>query len=227
MHIPISKEQHERLSKHYYIEYVFGSHLFKTNGPDSDTDVVRIYDFNDVFGVPFSNYSEYPNYHGFHYTDVENKLDVIWLSLEQYLNSIYRGDSTICIDICMFTNNWSIEKLRTYKIIKAYLGTAKRDVTMHKNNNKKTRNAIRCIIIAKNLINNKILTIDELNYEVNNWITLNGYNKSTILSDEACLRTIANDLYNKQELHNYPQEKYDDDLLDLLINSNNIRNFKF
>ena len=42
MNIKITKEQHLRLCKLEFKEYIFGSHLHRTNTINSDKDILRV-----------------------------------------------------------------------------------------------------------------------------------------------------------------------------------------
>lgn len=46
MNIKITKEEHERLCRVPYEEYLFGSRLFGTHTEKSDYDYIRVYNYN-------------------------------------------------------------------------------------------------------------------------------------------------------------------------------------
>lgn len=224
MHLPISKEQHERLCKVSYDEYVYGSHLFKTNNENSDLDIVRVYNYDDVFTTK----SYLPNINGFNYTDKENNTDIVWVTKEQFWSDIYNGAGTIMLDIYIFSGKFDIDitDIYTRKIILAYLGVCKRDITQHKGNKKKKRNAIRCLIIASQILLKNVLTIETLNSFLN-FKNIDLYSDKEILEQEKMYRQQLIELYDKEEINNYKLTKTNDDLLNQMLECNNMKHFIF
>lgn len=221
MNIKISKEQHQRLCAVSYIEYPFGSRLFGTHTDESDYDYIRVYNYDEVFDIK----SYHPNIHSFQYDDVENNSQYIWMTKEQFYGCMYSGDGTMQTDILMFSGKFTYEKAlnvcRTYKVIKAYCGVAKRDVKLH-NTDKKRFHAQRSIYIASCLIKGELPKLDYIRNIPNNLLSRNTLIK---LADET--RKEANQMYMDGKLNNYYVPKTDDDLLNLMIGANNIKEFKY
>ena len=221
MNIKITKEQHERLCKSKYLEYEFGSRLFGTYREDSDYDYMRVYEYNSVFE---ETYKGFPNVHCFQYDDAEKNSQYIWVTEEQFWANLFSGDGTIHSDILMFSEYAGEEVLkmcRTFKIIRAYCGVSKRDLKLHNGRNK-LFHANRSLYIAECLINNILPTKEKIQE-----ISLNLENKEVLLQKEIELRQKASDMYQNNLLDNYYIPKTGDDLLDVLLQSNNTRQFKY
>jgi hypothetical protein len=221
MNIKINKEQHERLCKTNYYEYKFGSRLFGTNREDSDYDYMRIYNYKDVFKEDFKGL---PNIHSLQYDDSENNSQYIWVTQEQFWENLISGDGTIHSDILMFSENRinnCLEICRTFKIIRAYCGVSKRDLKLHNSKNK-LFHANRSLYIAECLIDNILPTKEKMQE-----IALNLENKEVLLQKEIRLRQKASDMYQNHLLHNYYIPETEDDLLNVLLSANNIREFKY
>lgn len=226
MNIKISKEHHERLCKADYVELVFGSHLFGTNDESSDLDLIRIYDDEDVFGINLYKHFVMLPIHSFQYDDSENNQQIIWCTKEQYAKSIVTGDGTMFIDTLIFADDSTdkdiLEFLRTYKVIKAYLGVAKRDLKLHPSNVKKLFHAQRSLYIAESLINHQVPRLEEIRKIKNNLKSSN-----CLVSEELLLRSKLNTMLNNREISLYSIPPEEDSLLKLLLDSNNITEFKY
>lgn len=231
MNIKITKEQHERLLRHKEHEFLFGSHLFGVNDENSDMDIICIYNDKSVFGQRLVDYQSLPNIHSFQYDDKENNTQYVWCTLEQFMRSISSGDGTHYIDALLFTNEdddltdlEKVEVLRTYKIIKAYLGVAKRDMKLHRNDPKKQFHAMRSNYIAECLMKNEMPKL-----EVIQQLKEDRKYPNIIIEQTERLRITLNGLLNSGEIDMYyiPQVNREDDLLMLQLNSNNIREFKY
>ena len=74
----------------------------------------------------------FPNVHQFQYKDIENNIDYIWISNEQFFKNQASGESTINSDIILFADfleeSSKLNMCRTYNVMKAYLGFAIRDL---------------------------------------------------------------------------------------------------
>lgn len=224
MNVKITKEQHERLCKSEYLEYEFGSRLFGTNRKDSDYDYMRIYKYNSVFKPVVKGL---PSIHSFQYDDVENSSQYIWVTEEQFWANLMSGDGTIHSDILLFSkdsklfNNKVMEMCRTYKIIRAYLGVVERDLKLHKTGNK-LFHANRGLYIAECLINNKLPK-----KEIIQELAKNLESKEAVLEKTKINRKIASKMYENRELENYYIPDTEDDLLNIMLQANNIREFKY
>lgn len=224
MNIKITKEQHERLNTSRYIQYEFGSRLFGTNREDSDYDYMRVYDYDSVFG---EKYKGYPNIHSFQYDDFVNNSQYIWVTQEQFYANLMSGDGTIHSDILLFSKESEkigdqvLKMCRTFKIIRAYCGVAKRDLKLHNSKNK-LFHANRSLYIAECLIDNILPKKEEIQK-----IALDLKDKKYCTDLEAYLRQKASDMYQNHLLENYYIPDTGDDLLDIMIQANNTRQFKY
>lgn len=221
MNVKITKEQHERLCKSKYIEYEFGSRLFGTHREDSDYDYMRIYKYDSVYKKVIKGL---PNIHSLQYDNSENNTQYIWVTEEQFWTNLYSGDGTIHSDILMFSegaDDLALKMCRTFKIIRAYCGVAKRDLKLHNGKNK-LFHANRSLYIAECLIDNILPTKEKIQE-----IALNLENKEVLLQKEIRTRQKASDMYQNHLLHNYYIPETEDDLLNIILQSNNTRKFKY
>lgn len=223
MNIKITREEHLRLCESPFEEYLFGSRLFGTHTKDSDHDFIRVYDYEDVFG----HQTDYclPNIHSFQFDDSDNNTQYIWMTDRQFWGGLYSGDGTMQTDIVMFSGRWMESEIlslcRTYKIIKAYCGVAKRDVTLHGKDPKKRFHAERSLYIADRLINNEVPVVEEIQ-------KMKGETPAAILIERSKeLRQVASRMYEKKALHNYHIPVTQDRLLNKMLEANNIREFKY
>jgi hypothetical protein len=129
-------------------------------------------------------------------------------------------------DIVILSGEWNdvLFLTRTYKIIKGYLGVAKRDLKLHGTNPKKQFHALRSLYMAKTLMENKLPTVDDIIKLKENSKDLN---KDVLWNEEQELRNKLNDMLNNGKIDFYPRFDEKDDLVLTMINSNNIREFKY
>jgi len=163
-----SKELIRDLSKSIIHLQRIGSDIYGLSNEDSDEDYLNIYIDTD------ENYRSFLWEHNQIQFKFKNA-DVNYVELGLFVRNILSGDSTVSFEILFSNDLLKNEKLSwitdfkmdfaSYKIIKSYLGLAKRDLKEAKsisNNfekiNKRTRNklshAIRGLIFAEMLINN-------------------------------------------------------------------------
>lgn len=219
MNIKISKEQHDRLCKINYKEFIFGSRLFGTETKESDYDYIRIYNPDDIFS--FKSYL--PNINSFQFDSVDTNEQFIWMTVRQFYQNLYSGDGTMQSDIFLFSGKFKnvLETCRTLKVIKAYLGVARRDLKLHKTKHK-LFHANRSFYIASCLIDNVMPKKEVIKNMKNNLLS-----KEDLLPLLQANREKANEMYQNHELHNYYIPDVGDDLLQIMINSNNTREFRY
>ena len=225
MNIKIIKEQHIKLCSYNYSEYIFGSQLHGIANEDSDFDYVRV--ISDDFYNNFTTLAKYlPNIHSFQYDDSENNSQYVWMTEKQFYHNLFSGDGNMIADIVILSGEWNdvLFLTRTYKIIKGYLGVAKRDLKLHGTNPKKQFHALRSLYMAKTLMENKLPTVDDIIKLKEN---SNDLNKDVLWNEEQELRNKLNDMLNNGEIDLYPRFDEKDDLVLTMINSNNIREFKY
>lgn len=119
--------------------------------------------------------------------------------------------------------NNTLHLCRTYKICKAYIGVSKRDLKLHGNVEKKRFHAYRSLMMAEKLMDNVLPTTQDI-------IDLKAStlpSKEELFEKERELRKRLNDMYNKGEITLYPKFEVDDDLLGMMFDSNNIKEFKY
>lgn len=224
MNIKITKEENEALKKHFLEMQIFGSHLFGVETEDSDEDYLCLYNPSSENWIALN---AYPSQHQFQYDDVENNKQYIWTTPVQFWKNLNSGDSTINADVILFGNlpipeEFNIiEVLRTYKIIKAYLGVAARDLKNHKVKGK-LFHAERSIYCARSLMNGVLPTIDVIQN-----IKINPRTVTELKDEVTNLRSLVNDMYNNDVLKNYFIPRVEDPLLQTLLDSNNIKEFRY
>lgn len=220
MNIKITEQEHKKLLKYETMSFLVGSHLYGTNTEDSDKDYLRFY-------RPPLDWKDYglPNIHQFQYS--EQGIDHNWTTLKQFAENQKSGDSTINSDLIMFdsdfvenyTNEKRLSMVRTYKVIKAYIGFAKRDI-------KKGRlfHAHRSLYCAECLMDGgmpKKEVIQRLHKNQDQ------FDSDALTLMEKEFRQRANQMYDKGELSLYHIPTVKDPLLQKLLESNNVKEFKY
>lgn len=241
MNIPITADQYGRFDGVTKLDLIYGSRLFNVHREDSDYDIISLYDYNQVFKEKFY----YPNIHSFKYEDTENNVDRVLMTHEQFWNAFYSGDGTMYADIVLFNENiflfdsfklsgtLSEKRLamcRTYKVIKGYCGTAKRDLASISTikdaveKEKIIRRSTKNLYIAECLIENifpEMETIQKI------FLQDPVEQVSVLAGKETLLRQTANDLFNAHKIENYFIHKTEDDLLNIMLHGNNLKEYIF
>lgn len=227
MNIKITKEQHIRLCKLEYKEYIFGSHLHGTNTIYSDEDILRVIKNNFIFNNSNTLGKYLPNIHIFQYDDIENNTQYVLMTEYQFWYNLFSGDGHIQSDIILLTDYFEnpLFLCRTYKIIKGYLGLVKRDLKYYDKNNKKRLHCIRGLYLAQCLINNIKPSVEKLHNFINEY---NKLSTREIIQDILnILKAEANRMYENNQLTNYPIFDEKDDLISKVILANNIKEFTY
>lgn len=189
MNIIINKEEHAFLQQQIVKQFTIGSHLYGTNNNDSDMDYLCLYKTSEV-----ELYSGLPNFHQFQYKDKTNGIDWNYCSELQFLKNLHSGDATINADIILF-NDYKDNKLEiccTYKIIKAYLGFAKRDIRqIKKDARKKYIHAARGLYCAEMLLKKELPSMGVIQE-----IYKQEHDPKSLVEKEQVLRIIANKQYD-------------------------------
>ena len=226
MNIHISKEEHEFLLEYKNTEFVFGSYLYGTNAKNSDKDILITYNIPDgweTWMLPF------PNVHQFQYKDIENNIDYIWISNEQFFKNQASGESTINSDIILFADfleeSSKLNMCRTYNVMKAYLGFAKRDLKQWKEGHHKLQHANRGLITVYKLYADQIPTKADIKSSYDIPYTI--YVKDFIEKEIKRMRDLINKDFEEDKIKLFPQIFVKDPLLQKLLNSNNIKEFKY
>lgn len=222
MNIKITKEEYDYLMNNLNIidKYVMGSRLYGTNSEKSDTDILVLYENY------FESDNYYPNYHQLQFDDIDNNIQYIFSSISQFYKNLFSGDSTINADIVMFSMNIDdkLNILRTFNIIKSYIGFAKRDIKMIGKAKNKKFHAERSLYSAEELLNNKIPSLNVIK-------TLGDtYTIDELKQKEEDLRSLCNKMFDDGILTMFPKIPIIKPLNDLekkIIDSNNIREFRY
>lgn len=229
MNIKISKGEHEYLQEHLTESFLIGSRLYGTAREDSDTDFLCIYDSEHLWSISPEICTFLPNYHQFQYDDVDNKTQYVYTSKEQFFKNLFSGDSTINADVVMFYETLynRLFLCRTYKVIKAFIGFANRDLKNVSKGNK-LFHAHRSLYCASMLLKNELPTLSDIQF-----ISKNPYSVEFLKEWHKNLRELCNEMFEKDELKMYnipampksltPQNK----LLNSLVYANNTKEFKY
>ena len=223
MNFKITKESHDELSKIFLTEYPFGSRLHGVATEESDYDYIRI--IPESFYDRFTTKAKYlPNIHSFQYEDVENNSQYVYLTETQFYRNLFSGDGNMIADIVLLSNDFNDAMVlcRTYRIIKGYLGVAKRDLKLHGNIEKKRFQSARCIYMARCLMYNikpsvsDIVTMKELIVP----------STEDLMALEQVLRDELNDMYNKNSIKGFPEFKEEDVLVKMMVDANNMKEYR-
>lgn len=227
MNIKITEEEAKELFKREICRVIIGSHLYGLNNIDSDLDYLVLYeafdkDVNEMFQIR----------HQFQWDNEDYNMDYIFSTHEQFTTNIFSGESTINTDIVLFTDfickidEDKLRSCRSYNIIKAYLGFAKRDIKYNRDNSK-YKHIVRGLYTASCLLNNKMPLLEEIRKISINFSKSNEELKAW--QDE--LRLKCNKMYEKDELKMYPDIFDESDnihpLQIKLIQSCNTKEFRY
>lgn len=233
MNIHISKEEHNYLQNKILYRVTIGSRLYGTETPTSDTDILCIYDggFLKTQIRPHG----LPNIHQFQYKDLENNIDYIYTTIDQFFHNLQSGDSSINADVLLLDTAFpyvagrsnAYDLCRTYKVIKGYIGFAKRDLKHYKEGIHKIRHAHRSLYMAEQLMQNKIPYLCDIQriYEY-------PYDRDKLIDIEKQLRKELNNMFESNQIHLYYIEDITENtpgktLTQKLFESNNIREFRY
>jgi hypothetical protein len=222
MNIKINKSQAQFILDTYAISTSkIGSHLYGVQRTNSDTDYLVLYkSFHETADM------HYPNFHQFQWDDTENNAQYIFSSERQFWKNLFSGDSTINADVILFSDGKynDAEKLnitRTFNIIKAFLGFAKRDIKQIKGKNK-IFHINRGLYCAESLLENRLPLLSKFIF--------NESSVEKLAEREAELRARCNIMLEKNELTLYPKMpviQTENELEKLLIDANNIKEFRY
>lgn len=230
MNIIINEEEFNKLKSLSIKPITFGSKLYGLDNDKSDTDLLYVYNTPEDWVEIIQNYNIN---HQFQYKDVENNIDHIFTSNEQFWKNLTNGDSTINTDIFLFSDYFNnlypnkedvLNIVRTYRIMKAYLGFAKRDFKKISEGNHKLIHGARCLYMTETLINNQLPTIEGIKNYIKE-IKLSDV--STLIEKEIYLRYKITEMLNKKEINHYYFPNFIDNLLMKLLKSLNTIEFKY
>ena len=245
MNIKINKEQADYLFSREKLRELCGSRLYGTNFDDSDFDYL-------VFYRPFPDLEDvYASRHQFQYDDIDNNVHYNFTTIPQFWQNLLSGDATINADIALFSGlgdqGWDendiLNSCRTYNVIKAYLGFAKRDIKdlkQGKGRNKKFH-IIRGLYCAESLMDNRLPELSDIGKITSEyWESPSGIRwqitADTLTVHESDLRNRCNAMFNSGELTMYPKEPLkgidigpgpEGELIKMYIDALNIREFKY
>ncbi len=214
MNIKIDKTQRDEIiSRKMGQEVLFGSHLYKTATETSDVDVLYFYkDFENNFGIPYNHCFQYD----------EGNVQELWVGVNQFWYLLQKGDNTIFPEYILFSSGYDttqkMEICRTYNILKCFSGYIRRD--LKNGSDKRIKHAKRGLFILNELLNNDLPTIKGFIH----------FSKAftgdlTKLSDK--LRVDLGVKFQNNEMPSFYVPKIGNNLHQLLLDSNNIKEFKY
>lgn len=223
MNVKITENQHKKLCKYGYKEYLFGSRLHGIATSESDYDYIRV--IPDSFYDNFKTLAKYfPNIHSWQF-DSDHKTQYVWMTNTQFYRNLFSGDGNMLADVVILSGDFKnpLKLCRTYKIIKGYLGVAKRDLKLHGKNDKKRFHAWRSLYMAGCLINNKKPTVED----IKKLKSLPVPSTELLFTKEKERREELNNLLNSGELDMYPNFKEENELVNVMLKANNTREFRY
>jgi hypothetical protein len=233
MNIKIDKEQHEWLTSNVnFDEFLFGSRLLGNAKEDSDFDYLRVYKDSEIIYYFHTLGKFLPNIHAFQYTEGK-EAQYIWMSESQFWKNFFSGDGSLLTDIVLYyreSQSWDALKLSyTYKVIKGLLGVTKRDLKKHKDWTKRMIYAEKSLYMAECLMDRKLPCFIEIKEILNKNHGLNFSQEAIqILKEkEEYLRKRLNSMLDNNEIAYYPEFKEETLLIDLMVSSNNIKEFRY
>ena len=224
MNFKINTTQHHYLCSLKYKEYIFGSRLHGIATENSDSDYIRVID--DSFYDNFKTEARFlPNIHSWQYDDSDNNTQYVWMTEKQFYHNLFSGDGNMIADVVLLSGEFdnSMFLCRTFKIIKSYLGVAKRDLKIHGNLVKKRFHAFRSIYMAKCLMDNRLPSVDGIKHLK----TIELPTCEELFEQEKEQRGLLNNMFNNKLIPTYPEFKEDDSLAQIMLDCNNIGEFKY
>jgi len=250
MNIKITDEiLYKELLNSSFVKIEIGSKMYGLEHKNSDTDILCIYHTSDI-----ELFSIQTSHHQIQYKDVENNIDYLFINIHSFLRNILSGDSTINFEVINSKKliNTELEFLYNnrlafynYKIIRSYLGLARRDLkridintTTNFQKNKKIAHAYRGLHTAISIYyikysNRESYSIKLQEYTINYikneiWTLPNFTARKSFIgdlnNDINDFRLFINEKFNKKELVNYmsikDQETINKSLYKLLKSSN-------
>lgn len=233
MNIKVNEEQGRYLLGRELDTSVIGSHLYGTNTPTSDKDYLVMYE-------PLESGIEgwLPIQHQFQWDDKDRNIQWIFTTEAQFYRNLFYGDSTINADILLLDEeeHWHTRLMlcRTYNIIKAYLGFAKRDIKDFRRGRGKNKlfHIQRGLYCVDMLLREDIPTI----YDIRS-IRVGSLTIDELEDREKEHRKKCNAMFDTGELTLYPKEyakgyPFDVDPIDgqltrLYGNASNIKEFRY
>lgn len=232
MNIKIGKEQVKFLFDREISRTLCGSRLYGTHTEESDYDYLVFYEPLDA-----NLEAIYTIQHQFQYDERNRQYN--FTTINQYWRNLLSGNATINADIALLPNELvqgtdekKLNTCRTYNIIKAYLGFAKRDIRDFKKGKGKNKlfHIQRGLLFADCLMRNQVPILEDIQA-----IKVGLFTIEELEKNEAEYRKECNNLFEKNELTMYPRKpptrpEYSGvhkDLLELQINSMNIKEFRY
>lgn len=150
MNIHITQEQFDVLMPHSTEKYIIGSYYYDYATENSDTDILCIYDSNQLDMSVLYSYGIFSNLQ-LQYKDLENKMDYVFTTRPQFWGNLLSGDSQINLEVALFELNYDPAYFKSFKILRGLLGVAKRDWKASSSDINRLRHARKMLYIAKEI----------------------------------------------------------------------------
>lgn len=215
-----------------YREYIYGSRMLGNSTEDSDYDYIRIFNEEDL---KFSSLGKYlPNIHALQYTENQN-YQYVWMTDRQFWQIFFTGDGSMLIDLVLFNDEFYIkecteEKLNlcyTYKVIKGLLGITRRDLKKHKIWEKRIRYSKKSLYMAECLLDYTLPKLEIIKDILSSPVETSDKIIKELQLKENNLRSILNKKIESNELTYYPIFKESNEALTIVVQSNNIKEFRY
>ena len=149
-----------------------------------------------------------------------NKVNI----MNEITNKVER--SMLFYKILAIVRKLKLAYCKTYKVIKAYIGFAKRDLKQINKDKSKLFHANRGLYCAQELLEGRLPLLSE----IQKLALKDGYfqeNLGDLIYTENLLRTKLNKLYDDNKIVTYYIEKCGNMLFDKMFEANNIKEFKY
>lgn len=173
MNIHITEDEFNRIKQNALLKIVVGSQLYKLHNDQSDTDELYI-----TSNLDQNLHSIVQLHHQYQFK--ADNTDYLFCSLQSFVKNLLFGDSTINFE-AIFSDEIKNHKdlsflyhfrknFYNYNLIRSYLGLCRRDLKVFKKekNNKRLFHAVRGLLTAKTLMDNKEYTnnFEDLDSEI-------------------------------------------------------------
>ena len=145
------------------------------------------------------------------------------------MERFFSGDGNMLADIILLSGEFEnpLHLCYTYKVIKGYLGVTKRDLKLHKDWKKKIFHSLRSLYMAECLMDKELPTVEDIKQLHINYANDNLPTTESLIKKEKELRERLNAMLNKGEVDLFPTFKEENELIQILANTNNIKEFRY
>jgi hypothetical protein len=170
-----------------------------------------------------------PNIHSYQFDDNKNNTQYVLMTERQFYYNLFSGDGNMVADVVLLSGGFEepLFLCSGYKVIKGYLGVARRDLKLHGNNDKKKFHALRSMYMAEKLMEKELPTVGGIQLLYKNYAGCYLPSTETLNKKQNNLRGRLNDMLNKGEIDMYPHFREGQELIQIVVDTNNIKEFKY